>query len=313
MTGLVLTDEASSRPSATSCWKSATCASTTIRRARLSEQMAGRALSQPSLRHADDRLAARDREAQPRGCAGLLPALLHARQRHPGGRRRRDRRRGQAARRGDLRQDRAASARSARACARRSRAQVARAPRDVGRSAASSSRACSALYLVPSSHDRQGRRGPKRSKCSAQILGGGADSRLYRTLVVEQRARGQRRRLVQGTALDAHALRRLRHRRRRASRCEKLEAPIDAVIGDAARQRRSTAEEIERAKTRLIADTDLRAGQPGARSRACTARRSTTGATVDARAGAGPSEIRAVTADAGARRGRGASSTSAAR
>ena len=66
----------------------------------------GRALSQSSLRPAGDRLAARDRDAQPRGRAGVLQALLHAQQRDPGGGGRRHRRRGEGDGGGDLRQGR---------------------------------------------------------------------------------------------------------------------------------------------------------------------------------------------------------------
>ena len=62
------------------------------------------ALSQSSLWTPGDRLAPGDREAQPRGCARVLPALLHAQQRGGGDRRRRHRRGGPAARREDLRQ-----------------------------------------------------------------------------------------------------------------------------------------------------------------------------------------------------------------
>ena len=54
----------------------------------------GGAVPQSSLRPAGDRLAARDREAQSRGRARLLPPLLHAQQRDRGRRRRRDGRRG---------------------------------------------------------------------------------------------------------------------------------------------------------------------------------------------------------------------------
>ena len=49
-----------------------------------------RALSQPSLWPAGDRLAARDRAARPRSRARILPALLHAQQRHSRRGRRRD-------------------------------------------------------------------------------------------------------------------------------------------------------------------------------------------------------------------------------
>ena len=63
----------------------------------------GGALSQPPLWPPGDRLAARDRAAQSRGCAGILQALLRAEQRDAGGRRRRRARRGAQARGEDLR------------------------------------------------------------------------------------------------------------------------------------------------------------------------------------------------------------------
>ena len=62
-----------------------------------------RALSEPSLRPAGDRLAPRDRRAHARRRARVLQALLHAQQRHPHRRRRRDAGRGEEARRGNLR------------------------------------------------------------------------------------------------------------------------------------------------------------------------------------------------------------------
>ena len=69
---------------------------------------AGGALHPSSLRHPGHRLGARDRGPEPRGRARLLQALLHARERHPGGGGRRRAGRSARARRGDLRQDQAA-------------------------------------------------------------------------------------------------------------------------------------------------------------------------------------------------------------
>ena len=216
MTGLVLTDEASSRPSATSCSRSATSASTTIRRARLGEQMqAALYLNHPygrpmiGWRHEIE-------DAQPRGRARLLPALLHAQQRDPGGRRRRHRRRGQAAGRGDLRQGRARVAEIGPRVRPQEPPQAPRA-RDARRPARRSSRACSALYLVPSVDAPPRPARPRRSKCwricSAAARTAGSIARWWWTA-----ARGQCRRLVLGHRARRHAVRRLRHRRSRASR-----------------------------------------------------------------------------------------------
>ena len=69
-----------------------------------------RALSQPSLRQAGDRLAPRDGAAHPRRRHRLLSALLRAQQRGGGGRRRRRARGGARAGRGDLRQGQAPTA-----------------------------------------------------------------------------------------------------------------------------------------------------------------------------------------------------------
>ena len=120
MTGLVLTDEVV-RPELNVVLEEQNqrVANNPRRAARRADR--GRALSQSSLWPAGDRLAARDREAQPRGRARLLPALLHAQQRRswwspatsPPTRSRRSPRRPTARSR--------RSPRSARACGRRSR------------------------------------------------------------------------------------------------------------------------------------------------------------------------------------------------
>ena len=66
------------------------------------EQMRRRAVSQPSLRHPGDRLAARDGGADAGRGAGVLPHLLRAQQRDPGGGGRRRARRGEGAGRGSI-------------------------------------------------------------------------------------------------------------------------------------------------------------------------------------------------------------------
>ena len=87
-------------------------------------------------------------EASPRRRACLLPALLHAEQRDRRRCGRRDRRRGQGRRRGDLRQDRAArrnrAAPAADGAGRRKRRGPLRSP-----TRGSSSRACSGLISCP--------------------------------------------------------------------------------------------------------------------------------------------------------------------
>ena len=193
MTGLVLTDEAVAPELKVVLEEQNQRVANNPRRAALRADRR-RALSQPSLRQAGDRLAARDRKAQPRGRAGVLPALLHAQQRRPGGRRRRHRRRGQGAspRRPTARSPR--SPRSARACGRRSRrrSRRGRSRWPIRASAAEpAARLSRAVVARPPSPAN-----PRRSKCWRIILGHGTTSRLYRTLVVETRARGQRRRLV---------------------------------------------------------------------------------------------------------------------
>ena len=204
--------------------------------ARLGEQMRGRALSQPSLRPAGDRLAPRDREAQPRGRARLLQALLHAQQRDPGRRRRRHRRRGEDARRGDLRQGRAP---------RRDRPRAAPAGAAADRRAAPSPSPIRAStqpslqrsYLVPSSTTAK----PGEAEALdvlAHILGGGTNSRLYPRAGGRAAARGQRRRLVPGHGARRDRASASTARRRAGVTLEQLEDAIDAVIDDAARQGR---------------------------------------------------------------------------
>ena len=127
MTGLALTDDVV-RPELNVVLEEQNMRVANNPGARLRRADGCRALSEPSLWQAGDRLAARDRTARPRGGARVLPALLHAQQRHPGGRRRRDRRRGPHAGRRDLRQGRRASPRSSRGFARRNRCSRRRAP-----------------------------------------------------------------------------------------------------------------------------------------------------------------------------------------
>ena len=92
-----------------------------------------------------------------------------------------------------------------------------------------------------------------RSTSLAHILGGGANSRLYRALVIEQRIANNAGAWYQGTSLDAtrFGLYATPASRRRAGQGRGRDRRRDR--GDfSTRDRR--AEELERAKSRMIAD-----------------------------------------------------------
>ena len=99
-----------------------------------------------------------------------------------------------------------------------------------------------------------------------------------------------------------HALRRLRHAASPASRLPKLEDAIDAVIDDVV-DKGVTADELERAKNRLIADAVYAQDSQATMARWYGAAL-TTGSTVEA-VQTWPDRLRAVTADAVERRGKG--------
>jgi zinc protease len=84
------------------------------------------------------------------------------------------------------------------------------------------------------------------------ILGGGASSRLYRTLVVDNSLAVNARAWYQGSALDDTRLGVYATPRPGVS-LARLEAAMDAVIAKLA-DKGVTADELERAKTRLVAD-----------------------------------------------------------
>ena len=155
MTGLKLTDEAV-LPERNVVLEEQNSRVANSPAAKLGEEVAGRALSQSSVWPSGDRLASRDRKARPQGCDRFLQSLVHAQQRDAGGRRRRHRRRSQEARRGNLRQDRAARRnRPAQASAGAGAAlgahrHLCRSARDAAEPAAQLSRAVG--------DDRQGRR-----------------------------------------------------------------------------------------------------------------------------------------------------------
>ena len=86
----------------------------------------------------------------------------------------------------------------------------------------------------------------------AHILGSGSTSRLYRALVVEQHVAINAGAFYQGSSLDDIALRRLCDAAARRH-VQAAEAAIDDVIADVVKNG-VTAEELDRAKTRMIAD-----------------------------------------------------------
>ena len=250
MTGLVLTDDAVA-PERKVVLEEQNQRVANNPRARLARADRRRALPQSSLWPAGDRLAARDREAQPRGRARLLQALLHAQQRGPGGRRRRHRRRSPNARRSDLRQDRARSPRSARGSGRRSRRRSRRAT-SRWPTRGSSSRACSAPISCrrprpPSPAN------PRRSRCwrssSATAPPAGSIASSWSSSELAVSAGGW----YQGTALDATQFGVYGSPKPRRHACRSSRPPIDAVIDEVVANG-VTADEVERAKNRLVAD-----------------------------------------------------------
>ena len=127
---------------------------------------AGDALHPSPLRRADHRLGPRDRGPRARGRARLLPALLHARERHPDRRRRRRPGGDAEARRGDLRQGRAA-----RRAARGASARWSRRPSPTGSSRSRDEKVAAAELAAPLSRARPAAPRPpanrRRSTCSA--------------------------------------------------------------------------------------------------------------------------------------------------
>jgi zinc protease len=107
------------------------------------------------------------------------------------------------------------------------------------------------FYLVPSA--TTARRGESEAlDVLAHVLGGGANSRLYRTLVVERGLAVNAGSSYQGTALDATRFAIYGTPQSGVSLAQ-LEAGIDAVLTEISNG--ISADELERAKTRLIADS----------------------------------------------------------
>jgi zinc protease len=106
-------------------------------------------------------------------------------------------------------------------------------------------------YLVPSYTTAKGGEDDALDVL-AHILGGGANSRFYRALVIDQRLATNAGAWYQGTSLDATRFG-LYATPATGTPLEKVESAIDAVIA-AFLDKGPSAEEIERAKSRMIAD-----------------------------------------------------------
>jgi zinc protease len=132
----------------------------------------------------------------------------------------------------------------------------------------------------------------------AHVLGSGETSRLYRALVIEQHLATNAGGYYQGTALDESRFGLYASPLPGVSFAT-LEAALDGVIATVA-EHGIAAEELERAKTRLIADSVMprQSGDHGALVR----RGATTGATVE-QVAAWPKRLHEVTADSGPRGG----------
>ena len=108
----------------------------------------------------------------------------------------------------------------------------------------------SRAYLVPSY--RQAKEESVALDVLSQVLGGGSTGRLYRTLVVEKGLAANAGAWYQSTALDATRFG-ISATPRPEVTMEALEAALDEAIGDLAKNG-PAADELERAKTRLVAE-----------------------------------------------------------
>ena len=149
-------------------------------------------------------------------------------------------------------------------------------------------------YLVPSATTAK----PGESEALdvlAHVLGSGSNSRLYRTLVVDKGIALNAGAYLFGHRARLRQVRRLRRAEARACRCMQVEAAIDAVLADVI-EHGITADELDRAKNRLIADAVYAQDNQATLARWYGAALAT-GETVDM-VRAWPDRIRAVTADA---------------
>jgi len=147
-------------------------------------------------------------------------------------------------------------------------------------------------YLVPS--DITAKPGESEAlDLLAHILGGGQNSRLYRQLVEDRQLAINAGANYSGTSLDATRFG-VYATPRPGTPLEKLESAIDSVIGGVI-ENGITSIELERAKTRMIADAVYAQDNQGTMARWYGAALAS-GATVEAVKG-WPDRIRAVTAD----------------
>jgi zinc protease len=149
------------------------------------------------------------------------------------------------------------------------------------------------VYLVPSSATAKAGESEALEVLSF-ILGHGATSRLYRNLVVERELAVSAGGFYNGTALDATQFGVYGSPKPGVSLAQ-LESAIDAVIDDVV-AKGVTADEVERAKNRLIADAIYAQDSQATMARWYGAAL-TTGMTVEA-VQSWPDRMRAVTADA---------------
>jgi zinc protease len=147
-------------------------------------------------------------------------------------------------------------------------------------------------YLVPS--DVTARQDESEAlDLLAHILGGGQNSRLYRQLVEDRQLAINAGSTYSGTSLDATRFG-VYATPRPGTPLEKLETAIDGVIGSII-ENGVTSVELERAKTRMIADAVYAQDNQGTMARWYGAALAS-GATVEAVKG-WPDRIRAVTAE----------------
>jgi zinc protease len=147
-------------------------------------------------------------------------------------------------------------------------------------------------YLVPSFTTAKDNEG-EALDLLAYVLGGGSNSRLFRALVVEKRLATNAGSWYSGTSLDATRFG-IYGTPAAGVALEKVEAALDAEI-ETLRDNGPTAEELERSKSRMIADFVYAQDNQGQLARLYGAAL-TTGSTVEAEL-ARPERLRAVTAE----------------
>jgi zinc protease len=147
-------------------------------------------------------------------------------------------------------------------------------------------------YLVPSFTTAKDNEGEVLDLL-AYVLGGGSNSRLFRALVVEKRLATNAGSWYSGTSLDVTRFG-IYGTPAAGVALEKVEAALDAEI-ETLRDSGPTAEELERSKSRMIADFVYAQDNQGQLARLYGAAL-TTGSTVEAVL-ARPERLRAVTAE----------------